>query len=330
MKLGAYSGRILSGALGRLWFISLLTVGVLLVAACAGSEGAAGPQGTAGLDGAAGPQGLQGEAGAAGPQGPAGQDGATGPQGPQGLQGEAGPAGPQGPVGQDGAPGPEGPEGPQGETGNAALPESPAESSQVMVTMSITNLTRGQILSPVFVTRHGAGAGPLYTLGEPASISLAKMAEDADASGLLSEWTSEDNADISETMVVALDEGPIPPGATVSMSFEVADGNSLVSFASMLVTTNDAFIGASGLDVSSSRTINLNAYDAGSEANSEDCDYIPGPPCGKHAEDESDAEGHIYVHAGIHGGEKSDLNPAMHDWRNPVARLSIVVEKLGE
>ena len=210
------------------------------------------------------------------------------------------------------------------------LPESPAESSQVMVTMSITNLTRGQILSPVFVTRHGAGAGPLYTLGEPASISLAKMAEDADASGLLSEWASEDNPDISETMVVALDEGPIPPGATVSMSFEVTDGNSLVSFASMLVTTNDAFIGASGLDVSSSRTINLNAYDAGSEANSEDCDYIPGPPCGKHAEDESEAEGHIYVHAGIHGGEKSDLNPAVHDWRNPVARLSIVVEKLGE
>ena len=71
------------------------------------------------------------------------------------------------------------------------------------------------------------------------------------------------------------------------MSFETTDGNTLVSFASMLVTTNDAFIGASGLDVSTSRAINLNAYDSGSEANSESCAYIPGPPCGNHADDEA-------------------------------------------
>ena len=201
----------------------------------------------------------------------------------------------------------------------------PEQSDQVMVTLSITNLTRGQILSPVFVARHGRDAAPLYTLGQPASSSLAMMAEDADASGLVTDWSPEGNAGISEAMVVALNEGPIPPGATVTMSFEITDGNSLVSFASMLVTTNDAFIGASGLDVSTSRTINLNAYDAGSEANSESCAYIPGPPCGNHAE----AEGHVYVHAGIHGGEGSDLDPAMHDWRNPVARLTIVAEEIG-
>ena len=200
---------------------------------------------------------------------------------------------------------------------------------QVMVTLSITNLMRGQILSPVFIARHGPDAGPLYTLGQPASTSLAKLAKDADASGLLTDWSPEGNDAISEAMFVALNGGPIMPGATVTMSFEVTDGNSLVSFASMLVTTNDAFIGASGLDVSTSRTINLNAYDAGSEANSESCAYIPGPPCGNHADDEAEAEGHIYVHAGIHGGEGSDLSPAMHDWRNPVARLTIVAEETG-
>ena len=200
---------------------------------------------------------------------------------------------------------------------------------QVMVTLSITNLMRGQILSPVFIARHGPDTGPLYTLGQPASASLAKLAKDADASGLLTDWSPEGNDAISEAMFVALNGGPIMPGATVTMSFEVTDGNSLVSFASMLVTTNDAFIGASGLDVSTSRTVNLNAYDAGSEANSESCAYIPGPPCGNHADDEAEAEGHIYVHAGIHGGEGSDLNPAMHDWRNPVARLTIVAEEIG-
>ena len=205
----------------------------------------------------------------------------------------------------------------------------PEHSDRVMVTLSITNLTRGQILSPVFVARHGGDAGPLYTLGQPASNSLAMMAEDADASGLLSDWSPEGNAAISEAMAVALNGGPIMPGATVTMSFEVTDGNSLVSFASMLVTTNDAFIGASGLDISTSRTVNLNAYDAGSEANSESCAYIPGPPCGNHAEDEAESEGHVHVHAGIHGGDGSDLNPAMHDWRNPSARLTIVVEEMG-
>ena len=202
-------------------------------------------------------------------------------------------------------------------------------SNGAKVTLSITNLTRGQILSPVFIARHGHDAGPLYTLGQPASESLAMVAEDADASGLLSDWSPEGNAGISEAMVATLNGGPILPGATVDMSFEVTDGNYLVSFASMLVTTNDAFIGASGLDVSTSRTVNLIAYDSGSEANSESCAYIPGPPCGNHAEDDADAEGYVHVHAGIHGGEGSDLDPATHDWRNPVARLTIQVEEIG-
>ena len=203
-------------------------------------------------------------------------------------------------------------------------------SEDMKVELSITNLTRGQIMSPVFVARHNSNAGPLYSLGEPASPSLAKMAEDADASGLLADWDPRTNAGVSESMVVALDEGPIPPGNTVSISFDVEDGNSLVSFASMLVTTNDGFIGASGLDVSKSRTIFLNAYDSGTEANTEDCAFIPGPPCGNMLHDRSQPEGFVHVHAGIHGGPKSDLDPAQHDWRDPVARLTIRSWKLSK
>ena len=272
-------------SLGPKGLVALLIVLVLLIAACAGDEG------------------------------PPGNMGAQGPQGPQGVQGVQGPEGPQG------EPGPQGPVGPQGEQG--PLAQKPP-TDQIIVEMSITNLTRGQILSPVFVARHNANAGTLYTLGQPASVGLAKVAEDADASDLLVDWDPVDNPDISEAMVVALDGGPIMPGATVNMTFTVTDGNHLASFASMLVTTNDAFIGASGLDLSVSRTVNLVAYDAGSEANSEDCAYIPGPPCSMHAHDDAESEGFIYVHPGIQGGETSDLDPAVHDWRNPVARLSIV------
>ena len=66
------------------------------------------------------------------------------------------------------------------------------------------------------------------------------------------------------------------------------------------------------------------AYDVGSERNSEDCAYIPGPPCGNSpAHDPADPEGYVHVHAGIHGLEDSSLNPAMHDWNNPVAKITI-------
>ena len=203
------------------------------------------------------------------------------------------------------------------------------QDDEMMVELSITNLTRGQIMSPVLVARHDAGADPLYSLGEPASQALAKMAEDADSSGLTEAWDPETNDNVSEAMDVALNGGPIPPGKTVTMNFDIDDGNSLVSFASMLVSTNDAFIGANHLDVSKSRSMMLNAYDAGTEANSESCAFIPGPPCGKHLHDPSDAEGFIHVHAGIHGGNGSGLDPATHDWRDPVARLTIKTWKVS-
>ena len=199
---------------------------------------------------------------------------------------------------------------------------------ELWVEISLTNLTPGQVLSPIFIGRHDGNMDPLYTLGQPASDGLAKMAEDADASELMLAWDPETNGNVSEATVLKLDDGPIAPGQTVNTHFEISDGNTLMSFASMLVTTNDAFIGASGLDLRQSRTINLTAYDAGSEYNSEDCAYIPGPPCGNHAKDSTAAEGYVYVHNGIHGGESSGLTPATHDWHNPVARLTIKTWKL--
>ena len=66
------------------------------------------------------------------------------------------------------------------------------------------------------------------------------------------------------------------------------------------------------------------AYDAGSEANSESCSSVPGPPCSAHnARDTGEAEGFVYVHTGISG--ISDLNSHSYDWRGPVA--SIVITK---
>ena len=70
------------------------------------------------------------------------------------------------------------------------------------------------------------------------------------------------------------------------------------------------------------------AYDAGSEGNNEDCDFIPGP-CAMGSTNfryEMGAEGYVYVHNGVHGIGMGavNLDPSAHDWRNPVARIKVM------
>ncbi len=193
------------------------------------------------------------------------------------------------------------------------------ESDELIVEVTITNLTRGQTMTSFFVARHDGNAAPLYVLGQAASDGLADMAEDGNASKLLAAWDPDENSSIGEARVAG---GFIRPGQSATITFNVSDGKQLLSLASMLVSTNDGFVGANGLDLSSSQVVYLNVYDAGSEGNSESCDYVPGPPCGAHkARDTETAEGFVHVHAGIHGD--GGLSQAQHDWRNPAARLEI-------
>ena len=84
----------------KIFGLALLGVGATLVlAACAGDEGARGPAGSAG---SAGPAGGQGAAGAAGPQGVQGDRGPVGLTGIPGRTGSTGKAGPQGAIGPAG------------------------------------------------------------------------------------------------------------------------------------------------------------------------------------------------------------------------------------
>ena len=206
----------------------------------------------------------------------------------------------------------------------ASSSSTPSFASTATYEVSITNLTRGQPLSPIFIATHLKDAGPLYTLGQPASAELAALAEDADTAGVMAAWNPEANAMINETRLVTGAAGPIRPGETVTATFEVSGTVRYLTLASMLVSTNDAFIGANGVELYD-RRMTLVGYDAGSEANTEDCAYVPGPPCGSHVHDDTnEAEGFVHVHAGIHGG--SGLDPAQHDWRNPVALL--VIERI--
>lgn len=192
----------------------------------------------------------------------------------------------------------------------------PANSSYYV---HVTNVTRGQILSPPIVVSHSDDIA-LWEVGTPASPELAAVAEDADGAGLLSLAAS-----TPLVTDVAVAPGPLPPGETVILEVAAAKPFDKITVLGMLVVTNDAFFGVGSADLPFRRMKESHyavAYDAGSEANNESCDFIPGPPCGNagvRATD--DAEGFVHVHAGIHGG--GDLDPAAYDWRNPVARVQI-------
>ena len=208
------------------------------------------------------------------------------------------------------------------------VPEMPTSQ---MFEITLTNLTMGepgmggQVLShPIFVT-HAAGID-LAPVGEAASEALVLLAENGDVSGLVALATAAG----ANSMVA---ENVVPPGGSVTVTVTADMVNSSLSVGSMLVSTNDAFIAATdvalfdedGMPVS--MDIDLNAYDAGSEDNTEMASDIPGPlgldpavdPEGSN-ERVPTADGVIAAHEGIQG--VGDVGEAF-EWEEPTAMLTI-------
>lgn len=196
--------------------------------------------------------------------------------------------------------------------------------------VTVTNLTRGQILSPAVVAVHDSRLAPVFETGSPAADDVALVAEDARLDPLLARLQSDRS--VKSAGVLRSAGGPILPGESATLMLSPASiiGLDRVSIIGMLVTTNDGFYGVNGVMAPSlfpgfgnepEKIYWSPAYDAGSEYNSESCAFIPGPPCGQHVHDPRTAEGFIHIHAGIHG--IGDLSRPDFDWRNPVARISI-------
>ena len=184
--------------------------------------------------------------------------------------------------------------------------------------VTITNITRGQILSPPVIFTHRGGFA-LFEVGEPASAEVAAIAEDA-VNGPLQTLL----ADSPKVFDQNTAGGPVPPGQSVKLYITANRRARYLGAIGMMVVTNDAFFGAQGLELPrrGRRTYRAIGYDAGSEGNSESCEQIPGPPCGNPGvRNLETAEGFVHVHAGIHG--IGDLVPSQHDWRNPVVQISI-------
>lgn len=184
--------------------------------------------------------------------------------------------------------------------------------------VTITNLTRGTVITPVLVASHAGHAG-FFQLGQPPSDALAHMAEGGDTSLLQA-----DLAASGRLYDAASTAGAIPPGQSASVTVKTLGHYDRISLAGMLVPTNDGFISLQNVRAPKGRhalTRVSPGYDAGSEVNDELCANIPGPYCGGEGYNPAPGEGVVFIHAGIHGG--GDLAPADFDWRNPVAKVVI-------
>ncbi len=186
--------------------------------------------------------------------------------------------------------------------------------------ITFTNVTRRQVVTPPVVVVHNDNY-QLFTLGMPAGEGLRYLAED----GITDELETELSAD-PNVFDYAIAEAGLMPGESVTLQVNVAGAFRKLSAAGMLATTNDAFFGLNGLQIIrfiNERTVFADVYDAGTEENNEDCDYIPGPPCDNPmVRATAGAEGFVHVHNGIFGGV--DLDAPTWDWKNPGMKIHIL------
>ena len=189
--------------------------------------------------------------------------------------------------------------------------------------VTVTNLTRDQQFTPILVATHKEGVR-LFELGSPASSQLKTLAEEGNVAPMTALLLGNSNV-----LDVVNSNELLDPGKSVTQRVRTRGGFDNVSVAAMLIPTNDGFFAVNdleGADGQDSITVVSPAYDAGTERNDETCASIPGPnfiecggPGGGGAP--GGGEGYVHIHAGIHG--VGNLNPAIRDWRNPVAKITI-------
>jgi hypothetical protein len=225
-----------------------------------------------------------------------------------------------------------------------ALAAAPGAMGRTADTFSvkIRNLTSGQPLTPPVVATH-RGKNQIFEVGTPATFGVKEIAENGNNTPLLA--SLQQNRNVRQALEAP--GGPlVPPGTPGSASFDdrteftihASGGARRLSFAQMLICTNDGFTGANSLKlpkhVGDEVAVGTAAYDAGTERNTEDfadlvppCQALIGVSSGEPGTGQSNPAlfegGVISHHGGIVGG--SDLLPAVHGWdtSRPVARITV-------
>lgn len=221
----------------------------------------------------------------------------------------------------------------------AILATSSTFTQAARLNVTITNLTQGIYFTPFVVGGHDDSAR-MFETGQPASTQLQAVAEGGDISGFVS-LLNGIGADVVENPAGGL----LAPGSDASFTIDTGDLGYL-SMVSMLLPTNDGFAGLDSWLIPSEPgvyTVNLNAYDAGTEANDEivnggGAPGVPGIPAapggdaGANGTGVTDTESNqtVHIHRGVLGDDdptagRSDLDSRVHRWLNPVIRLRIEV-----
>jgi hypothetical protein len=216
------------------------------------------------------------------------------------------------------------------------VPEAARSESGQTYKVTITNLTAGQPLTPPILVTHTNKTG-IFTVGEAASEGIRQVAENGNGTVLL-QALGED----TEVHEVVTGSAPLVPannpgntGFGSSETFTItAHGKARhLSYASMLICTNDGFTGLDSIRLPNNKiTVYTAGYDARTEANTEDfADIVP--PCqgliGVSSDDGGTGmsnpllaeDGIVIPHAGVNGG--IDLLPEVHNWSDPVTKIEI-------
>ncbi len=219
----------------------------------------------------------------------------------------------------------------------AGIPESSAAKTKTYE-ITITNLTPGQPITPPLLVTHSENVG-FFTVGEIASNGVQQLSENGNSEPLVK--MLQGKAGISDIvqgtapLVPANDPGNT--GLNYSETFVVsAEGDMrYLSFASMLVCTNDGFAGIDSVKLPyyKQKTVYAMAYDARTEMNTEDfADMVPpcqgaiGASSGEEGTGSSNPDlaekGIVIPHPGIMGN--ADLLKEVHAWSNPTVKIDII------
>jgi len=188
--------------------------------------------------------------------------------------------------------------------------------------VNITNLTYAQPMSPIAVVLHNEGK--LWQLGTMASTELENLAESGDNTMVL-----------GQSMVLSGQSGAdvLMPGASETISITLTDTEPMMmSLATMLINTNDAFTGFNAMDITNlvvgeSISLRTSSYDAGTEKNSETLATIPGPVGGGEGFNVTrDDVDFVSMHPGVvsvdDGLSTSGLTQS-HRFANPTLSISV-------
>ena len=209
------------------------------------------------------------------------------------------------------------------------------------IEVKIVNNTGFNTFTPLLIATHTAEA-KLFTANTQASLSLQKMAEGGDISGLKTDLEAN-----GATIIENPAEGLLMAGKSTITTLTTDNTNQYLSVVAMILPTNDGFIALNNWKVPTEKgvyKVNLNAHDAGTEGNDEiingggapDTAGIPADPSGNAGTGATgisnvSPEGFIHIHRGILGdmnttAGKSDLDATKHRWLNPIATAIITVK----